>query len=40
MRRNTKLLLLDKNHVESLLTPEAVLEAVRDAFDPRMGGNP
>ena len=32
MRRNTKLLLLDKNHVESLLTPEAVLEAVRDAF--------
>ena len=32
MRRNTKLLLLDKNHVESLLTPTAVLEAVRDAF--------
>ena len=32
MRRNTKLLLLNKNHVESLLTPEAVLEAVRDAF--------
>ena len=32
MHRNTKLLLLDKNHVESLLTPEAVLEAVRDAF--------
>ena len=32
MRRNTKLLLLDKNHVESLLTPAAVLEAVRDAF--------
>jgi ornithine cyclodeaminase len=32
MPRNSKLLLLDKNDVESLLRPDDVLEAVREAF--------
>jgi alanine dehydrogenase len=32
MRENAQLLLLDKNHVESLLQPAEVLEAVREAF--------
>jgi ornithine cyclodeaminase len=32
MTKNTKLLLLDKNQVESLLKPDDVLEAVREAF--------
>jgi ornithine cyclodeaminase len=32
MRDNAQLLLLDKNHVEALLQPEAVLSAVREAF--------
>jgi ornithine cyclodeaminase len=32
MRENAQLLLLDKNQVESLLQPDAVLAAVREAF--------
>lgn len=32
MSKNTKLLLLDKNQIESLLAPDAVLDAVREAF--------
>jgi len=32
MRENAQLLLLDKNHVESLLQPDEVLAAVREAF--------
>lgn len=32
MRKQTKLLLLDKNQVESLLKPDDVLAAVSDAF--------
>jgi alanine dehydrogenase len=32
MRNNARLILLDKDRVESLLTPEEVVEAVRDAF--------
>jgi ornithine cyclodeaminase len=32
MRENAQLLLLDKNHVESLLQPDEVLDAVREAF--------
>lgn len=33
MSKNSKLLLLDKDQVESLLNPDEVLEAVREAFE-------